>query len=210
MYATQWVELQKTLASIRAPPSQFANSAWPGEQAKYSDILCLRPPERTGVPLSTLHEAFHRFQHDAMVPFQESADTIPAARAAGSLARTMGHSFEDKTDRTDAFNLCIDPLFTLNYWRMQVPVSPTSERCSGTIDAAFYIGDSLAATVLREDKKELGHAGDPYMQIARGYHMYVKMLEDRKKEPAINVILAHGVPMFLLCVQGKVSLLVNP
>jgi len=48
------------------------------------------------------------------------------------------------------------------------------------------------------------------MQIARGYHLYVKMLEDRKTNLAVKIALAHGAPMFILCVQGQFSLLVHP
>jgi len=94
-----------------------------------------------------------RLSNDVKMTFEESAETIPAARAAGSLVRTMGNAFEDEMDRTMAFNRCIGPVFASADWRTQVLVNPTSEQCSGHIDAAFQLDDSMVAAILREDKK---------------------------------------------------------
>jgi len=55
------------------------------------------------------------------------------------------------------------------------------------------------------DKDEAGIGGDPYMQIARAYHMYVKDLKDEKKDEVLNA-LAHGAPTFLISVLGKLGL----
>jgi len=198
--AKERLKLKNIVESTRLTPSQFGSGAWPDEQAKHSDILCLRPPERTGVPLSTLHDAFHRFRCVVKIPFQQSPQTIAAARAADRLVRLMGSSFEDEMDRTKVFNQCIEPVFASKQWQLQVSVDREAERCSGSIDA-FHAGNSTVATILRQDKMELGHDGDPYMQVSRGYHMYVKTLEDRKDYEA-RAALARGAPMFLLCVHG--------
>ena len=213
--AKKYAELAVAIGEVRLSPSQFG-IAWALEQEKHSDILCMRPTERTGLSLSTLHEAFYQFQQLVNTTFQESPErpeTIAVAQAADSLTRAMGNPFETETKRTKDFNTCLGPLFASNCWTMQVSVDPSSEQCNGVIDAAFrfhYSDPSAVAIVLREDKREPGSDGDPYMQIARGYHLYAKALEDRKVEPAVNTVLSHGAPMFLLCVQGEVGLRVRP
>jgi len=85
---------------------------------------------------------------------------------------------------------------------MHEHLDPSSEKCTGTVDAALHYNNSYVATILRLDKQEMGSDGDAYMQIARDYHMYVKRLEDRKDEPQVQAALAQGVPMFLLYIQG--------
>jgi len=183
------------IASMRSPPSEFALS-WAEE---HLDILCMRPTERTGIPLETLHETFYRFRCQAKKPFEESAQTISSARTARCLVRTMGDAFDDEESQTQLFDDCIETLFP---WKMGVSVSPKSERCQGRIDASFTLHGFAVAAILREDKNEPGHGGDPYMQLARGYHMYVEQLKDSTDSDAM-LALAHGVPMFLLCVQGR-------
>ena len=203
--AKEWYTLKKSIAKIRSTPSEFASSTWLKEQEKYEDILCMRPPKRTGLPLSTLHAAFYHFKCDAKMPFQESFQTIPADR----LVRVMGNPFNDEfSDRTRIFNDCIDPLFQSDQWQMSMLVNPSSERRSEMVDASFAIKGSTVAFILRADKNELGESGDPYMRLARCYHMYVEMLQDRVRSPDSIRALKHGVPIFLLCVDGKCGLLV--
>jgi len=170
----------------------------------------MRPVERIGVPLSTLHDAFYRFQREARMEFQESPETASAASAASWLCRKMGEAYEEggDIDRTRAFNCCIDPLFTTRRWERDVRVNPNSEKCSGIIDAVYYNDRTFSVPViLRKDKRELGHDGDPYMEITRLYHMYVKTLQEKKDKRQVQAALAHGAPMFLLCVQGEIGLL---
>ena len=171
----------------------------------------MRPVERIGVPLSTLHDAFYHFQRETKMEFQESPETIPAAIAASWLCQKMGDTYEDGNDinRTVAFNRCVHTLFPSRRWKMDILANSTSEKWSGTIDAVFSQDTFSAPVILRQDKREMGRDGDSYMEITRLYHMYVKTLQEKKDEPHVQAALAHGAPMFLLCIQGEISPLFN-
>lgn len=207
--ARKRVDLKKAIASIRLPPSQYADSTiWTTEQEKHSDILCLRPPERKGVPIPTLHEAFLRFQQEAGMPFQESLETNNAARAADALSCLMGNSYKDDTDRTRDFNECFSPIYNSYSWYILPYVYNTSEECGGRIgSASFPDHPPSVVNILRQDKVEPGFDGDAYMQVARGYHMYVKDI-GRTSSPERKAALDRGAPMFLLCVQGELGLFI--
>ena len=209
------IELKAALNDMLPDPSEYAfKDAWRDAQAKKSDILCLRPPERTGLPLSTLHDAFRQFERDATIPFHLSADseTTSAARAASLLVHEMGNAFDDEMVddeevRSEAIERCLKPVFPY-FWSKEIHCQAASQLIpnSHTIDiATSYRSTSGSVTILRVDKDEPGSDGDPYMQISRGYHMFVEMLKDRGSDEDLNT-LAHGAPTFLICFLGKPGL----
>ena len=66
---------------------------------------------------------------------------------------------------------------------------------------------------MREDKAEPGQGnGDAYIQLSRGYQMYVTMIGEISQVDLIGEdnpdnlerrLLLHGAPTFLVCVIGK-------
>ena len=207
------IELKAALSTMLPDPSEYAfGEVWQRAQAKQPDILCLRPPERTGLPLSTLHDAFRQFERDATIPFHLSADseTISAACAASFLVHKMGESFVDEEARSVAIERCLNPIFP-DFWSKETYYQAASQLIpnSHTIEiATSYRSASGTVTVLRVDKDELGSDGDPYMQISRGYHMFIEILKDRGSDNDLNT-LSHGAPTFLICFFGESDLSVT-
>ena len=201
-----WTLLKSSLASVLPSPHEFAiKKVWKEVQAHQSEILCRRPTERTGLPLSTLHDVFRQFQRDVTMPFHPSPDSMPAAHAAKLLVLRMCDAFNNEGSRSSAFNECLRLLFTSDRWISQYWVSPEFEVSRSVIDAAYLFGGEMIPFILREDKDEVGSSGDPSMQLARGYHMFVKTLRDRKVPWALNT-LDHGAPTFLISVLGESNL----
>ncbi|OBZ78427.1 hypothetical protein A0H81_02391 [Grifola frondosa] len=68
-YAT-FCDLQGKVMDALPSPSYFARpDVWPVAQAKHGAILCLRPVEKRGLPLSTLHDVFRKFRTRLNAPF---------------------------------------------------------------------------------------------------------------------------------------------
>ena len=196
-------------------PSDYAKNWSQYQTGAEARILCLRPPEARGLPLCTLHDVFRRFLLAAREPLPQASDTtIAAIRAAALLCSSMGQSFSTKGNdsnsvklsqdtkenaRTIEFDDCtggildrFDKTYTLN----------TSRNVhTGIVDGALLEKDVLIA--IREIKAEPGAAGDAYMQVARGYDLALRVLQDRIGAKAF---LKQGAPMFLLCVVGARSL----
>ena len=87
--------LVRQLQNDLPAPSDFArHEVWP-EAQKDAPILCLRPPNARGLPLTTLHHVFLRFQHETSSTLP-TTETVAVQIAASELCSRMGEPFEDK------------------------------------------------------------------------------------------------------------------
>ena len=83
--------------------SKFAQpSVWPKVQ-KTTPILCLRPPNARGLPLTTLHHVFCRFQYESSRPLPMTTETVAVQIAASKLCLRMGEAFKNVAERGEAF-----------------------------------------------------------------------------------------------------------
>lgn len=182
------------LQSVAPSPSQYAQlKNWAHWQAKPTAILCLRPTEKQGLPLSLLHPVFSAFTHQVTnPPLPDDEDTVAAESAAFLLCQKMGDVFNTEYDRQEVFSACVDGL--LGEWQHHHRIRSVEEGRSARVDGYLRVGDSAT---LRVDKLEPGEAGDPYMQIARSYQILVA----HGKEQGW-ITYKHGTPTFLLCVLG--------
>ena len=96
------------------------------------------------------------------------------------------------------FDECIHG--ALDQFEKSIPLKVKSEQHSGIVEGALSVAKVIVS--MREFKGEVGGSGDPYMQIARGYDLAVKVLRESPDTAAQN-FLTHGAPMFLLCVYGE-------
>ena len=102
----QFTRLVRQLQNDLPAPSDFArHTVWP-EAQKDTPILCLRPPNARGLPLTTLHDVFLRFQHEISRPLPMT-ETVAVQTAASELCSRMEGAFEDGTSRGKVFNECI-------------------------------------------------------------------------------------------------------
>ena len=201
--------LFNTLADSLPSPSEFGRPGiWPAAQ-KGHPILCLRPSEAKGLPLSTLHNVFRQFLCDTSHRLAESMTTdeaVAARVAAAKLRYLMGDSFENKNERSKALGYCVSGIFPTSTVETQYILTKDSNY--NQVDRAILEGG--IAVALREDKLEPDSGdSDVYMQIARDYDLFVKILlekadvsvETAEAKKAQNFI-DHGAPCFLICVLG--------
>ena len=88
--------------------SKFAQpSVWPKVQ-KTTPILCLRPPNARGLPLTTLHHVFCRFQYKLSRPLPMMTETVAVQIAASKLCLRIGEAFKNEAERGEAFDECVD------------------------------------------------------------------------------------------------------
>lgn len=170
-------------------------------QQKYDDLLCMRPTERSGLPIVTLHPAFRNYRQRLRSKTLVPPDSV-ALQVAGALCEVMGGYFQDKKARGEKFDQCVEPL--LPSWRNTV-VTSKSEQTQAEPDRTLDSHGGhrrLFWLSIREDKVELGEAGDAYMQNSRDYHLYVKSLQEDPNFESVN-FLKHGAPMFLLALIGR-------
>ncbi|TFK49812.1 hypothetical protein OE88DRAFT_387812 [Heliocybe sulcata] len=117
-------------------------------------LLCGRPPDRHGPPLSTLHDVFREFIVRVGSPLPLGCPrAIQAQRAAVSLCRWMGESFVDQTSRSTKFDDCVRGLFP--EWRNQRQLKPPDEVCTGYVDRTLESVDGRIF-VFREDRRDIG------------------------------------------------------
>ena len=181
-------------------PSDFAQpSVWP-EAQEGAPILCLRPSDARGLPLTTLHHVFRCFQHEMSGPLAMTAETVAVQIAASELCSRMGEPFEDEASRGRAFDECVSGV--LEKGEADCELKPYLSGHYGKIDRC--IREANIPIALREDKLELGHGGsDAYMQISRCYDLLIRVLTalSAKNSNASN-FLTHGAPCFLICLIG--------
>ncbi|OBZ78364.1 hypothetical protein A0H81_02639 [Grifola frondosa] len=149
-------------------------------QAGSDAILCLRPVEKRGLPLSTLHDVFRKFRLRLNTPLPEGSAAGPALRAATVLCREMGDPFENELERSEKFD-------------------------DGMTGEFLWLDEDIPGTI-REVKWEAGlGGGDIYLQIARRFDIAINNLRDRAKDNAkVAAFLLHGAPMFLMCLLGPI------
>ena len=82
--------LTRQLLNDLPAPSEFAQPlVWPKVQ-ETTPILCLRPPNARGRPLTTLHHVFRRFQYELSRPLPMTTKTVAVQIAASKLCFRMG------------------------------------------------------------------------------------------------------------------------
>ncbi|KAF8150245.1 hypothetical protein B0H34DRAFT_679126 [Crassisporium funariophilum] len=186
---------------MHPPPSAMAQKdCWMERQQKYDDLLCMRPTERSGLPIVTLHPAFRNYRQRLRSKTLVPPDSV-ALQVAGALCEVMGGYFQHEKARGEKFDQCVEPL--LPSWRRTV-VTSKSEQTRAEPDRTLDSHGGhrrLFWLSVREDNVELGEAGDAYMQNSRNYHLYVKSLQEDPHSESVN-FLKHGAPMFLLALIG--------
>ena len=184
-------------------PSDFGKlSVWPEVQER-APILCLRPPDARGLPLTTLHDVFCRFQLETSTPLPTTAETVAVQIAASELCARMGEAFGNESSRGKTFDECVNGV--LGSGEADFNLQPDPVGCYGIIDQC--IREANIPIALREDKLELGLGGpDVYMKIARCYDLLVRVITNNStKDANANNFLTHGVPCFLICLIGTQS-----
>ena len=197
----QFTKVVRQLQNDRPAPSDFArHSVWP-EAQKDAPILCLRPPNARGLPLTTLHDVFLHFQREISRPLP-TTETVAVQIAALELCSRMGEAFEDERARSKAFDECVSGV--LKKGVVERYLKPTLLGRCGKVDRC--IEEANIPIALREDKLEFGHGGsDAYMKIARCYDLVVEVLtDDSTKDSNSNAsnFLTQGAPCFLICLIG--------
>ena len=195
----EFIMLVRQLQNDLPAPSDFArHEVWP-EAQKDAPILCLRPPNARGLPLTTLHHVFLRFQHETSSTLP-TTETVAVQIAASELCSRMGEPFEDEASRSKAFDECVSGV--LEKGEAEHQLKPTPFGHYGKIDRC--IQEANIPIALREDKLELGHGGsDAYMQISRCYDLLIGVLTTLSAENSnASNFLTHGAPCFLICLIG--------
>jgi len=196
----EFIMLVRQLQDDLPAPSDFAQpSVWP-EAQEGAPILCLRPSDARGLPLTTLHHVFRRFQHEVSGPLAMTAETVAVQIAASELCSRMGEPFEDEASRGRAFDECVSGV--LEKGEADCELKPYPSGHHGKIDRC--IREANIPIALREDKLEYGHGGsDAYMKIARCYNLLVGVLTScSAKDSNASNFLTHGAPCFLICLIG--------
>ena len=192
--------LVRQLQNDLPAPSDFGQlSVWP-EAQEATPILCLRPPNARGLPLTTLHDVFRCFQHETSRPVPTTDETVAVQIAAWNLCSKMGEAFEDEAERGEAFDVCVNGV--LEKGKVEHKLQPHPASHWGTIDRCIL--EANIPIALREDKVEFAEGGsDAYMQIARCYDLVVRVLTNNSGiDPNADHFLSHGAPCFLICLIG--------
>lgn len=190
------------LLNSLSTPSNFAkDTLWAEEQVGLDyPILCHRPPEAYGLPLCTLHDAFRCFMVDLSTPLPNDLESSTSCVVAYKRCALMGDKYENEAERSQKFDECVHSLFSEFEKKVGHPVKPLGELHSGLVDRIYYTAQH--PVLLREDKLEPGQAGDVYMQAARRYDLLSKKI----RSSTVSKIKSHGVPVFMLCVEGTFDL----
>jgi len=172
------------------PPSLFAlKSHWTRAQQGPNANLCLRPPDKRGLPLITLHEAFLFFVNESKKPFP--AREVAALQAAYHLCTAMAEPYESDSERCFVFNQVLSPFIYQDEWETKIRFGSEPGECG-------RIGGALSNyALLREYKGELDTGGDPYMKIACGFQAFVAWNQSQHSDHG-----KPGVAKFLLTLTG--------
>ena len=190
--------LVRQLQNDLPAPSDFGrHEVWP--EAQEGAPIRLRPPNARGLPLTTLHDVFLRFQHEISSTLP-TTETVAVQIAASELCSRMGEPFEDEASRGRAFDECVSGVLEKGEADCELKLYPSGHH--GKIDRC--IREANIPIALHEDKLEFGHGGsDAYMQISRCYDLLIGVLTtlSAKNSNASN-FLTHGAPCFLICLIG--------
>lgn len=146
-------ELEDTLSTKPSPSEYAISSVWKDCQARPNPILCLRPSDNMGLPLTLLHQIFAKFQTLRLRPLPNSTLGAHSPFVALRLCRCTGDGYEDKDARGDAFDIAVgsflpkcggqSKLIWTRRWWQSGPCLPSDGTCA----------------VFREDKEEMGGQG---------------------------------------------------
>ena len=186
--------------NAKPSPSQFARpSVWPLIQNTNSDLLCLRPTNRTGLPLAVLHDVFRKFLIQLNSDMHDRKTVGLARRAATALCGTMGNHFETKSERSKAFYRCVEPIFSK--WITERGLGSNCD--SSTVRVGSVIKYDNTTLAFREVKPEwANNSSDVYLQVTRSYEMYARKVWEQKAT-TFEQLCSQGIPAFLICVFGK-------
>ncbi|KAG8905644.1 hypothetical protein FRB99_008485 [Tulasnella sp. 403] len=93
-------------------PSTFCKGEWVGQQKRPAFINCLRPRERSGLPLKLLHPMFAKFSTliEGDPNYSDSKFTL-AEKVATELCHEMPQNFDSEDFRLEKFSSIVLPLF---------------------------------------------------------------------------------------------------
>jgi hypothetical protein len=201
-----WENIDPLINELPLPHEYARLSVWPHYQYLSNQrILCCRPGEATGLPLSMLLDIFRQFHIDIS---DRSSVSVEALQLARDLSMTMPRSFNwDPTHfaedmRTAEFDKCAESFlgkFDREH-KQQMFTEQTSNRVDGTLHEQ---GIPIA---IREMKAEPGASGDAWFQLARMYDITIKALM-AKSDQKVQNFLRRGAPMFLFSVVGECAFL---
>ena len=101
----KFIMLVRQLQNDLPAPSDFGrHEVWP--EAQEGAPIRLRPPNARGLPLTTLHDVFLRFQHEISSTLP-TTETVAVQIAASELCSRMGEPFEDEASHGRAFDECV-------------------------------------------------------------------------------------------------------
>ncbi|KAG8946581.1 hypothetical protein FRC04_011559 [Tulasnella sp. 424] len=189
----EWQELRAEIYEPQ-PPSAFARcSHWVRQQKGPAFINCLRPPERSGLPLNLLHPLFAEFLDliEGSPPDGSDPKFILAERVAIELCQEMPRHFDTEGNRLDEFERIVTRLFEeIGSFSKEFPVG------SGRADLVLKMSFPVGAVLIGEGRNEPGGScGDPYMQVVASYDAWARQV---KQTPRIDA----GCPCFVFCVDG--------
>ena len=122
----KFVMLVRQLLNDLPAPSAFANpSVWRKAQ-EATPILCLRPPNARGLPLTTLHHAFRQFHYESSSPLPTTTETVAVQIAASQLCLRMGEAFNNEAERGEVFDECVDGILEKGEAECRFQPYPTS------------------------------------------------------------------------------------
>ncbi|KAG8906705.1 hypothetical protein FRB99_006303 [Tulasnella sp. 403] len=180
---------QELVAEIYKPssPSSFCRGEWVGQQKRPAFINCLRPRERSGLPLKLLHPMFAKFS--ALIegdPNYSDPKFILAEQVATELCHEMPQNFGSEDFRLKKFSSIVLPLFD--------EIGTLDRTAIGACQADFGLKiRGIGLVLVGEGRNEPGGgAGDPYMQVAASYDAHA-----RRRSNATN-----GCPCFVISVDG--------
>lgn len=159
---TQYANLAfyfRVLLNSLPAPSEFAKTdVWADVQRTRAAILCMRPVEKSGVPICTLHDVFRLFRIRLGTDLSSATDdpiAVASIRAAALLCNEMGNPFDDENARTAKFNECVQGL--LPNFRLNHKFFPKLDRAVCKPDATLFMDEEeIFPVCLREDKREAG------------------------------------------------------
>jgi hypothetical protein len=154
-------------------------------------ILCLRPTNKHGLPLVLLHQIFSQFQQLSRQSLPNSVAGVNALRVASGLCGCMGDGFAKEKARSKAFDDMMGAFLQGADSKTQL----FGNKCNGDADRIYRINGRCV--IIREDKVEMGAAGDAYTQVARSYDLACERMDDNG--------VTSDAPVFLLCVMGEYS-----
>jgi len=180
----KFIRLVRQLQNDLSVPSDFArHTVWP-EAQKDTLILCLRPPNARGLPLTTLHDIFLCFQHEISRPLP-TTETMAVQIVTWELCSRMGGAFEDEISCGKVFDECVSGI--LEKGETDCELKPHLLSRYDKIDRCIQEADVPIA--LCKNKLEFGQGeSDPYMQIAHCYNLVVEVLSYDGKYSINNII----------------------